>query len=278
MPTRYKAVLAGTVAVLVGAIAWAALPSGPAPTQSMHCPYPRTSAATAVSPADNAPGGGGIRVLERGFTQEGRGASLGAVVENSSHAVAYRTLIRFRVLDAAGKSASAPAFLSPQLVQEIPVILPGQRIGAGTFVYVAETRGLRPTYAQVASFELEIISTHWLPSGTGFAAVTASDLRPNRYDPTDPTEIIIDYTVNSGYCWTFKSRGVAAVFRDAAGTVIGGSLEWASTHGHFVCSPGRYDEWIGATVPQGTDDSRIEFYPYCDPEPKAVSPSIKPFN
>jgi len=30
--------------------------------------------------------------------------------------------------------------------------------------------------------------------------------------------------------------------------------------------------------PGGTDDDRIEIYPYCDPESKAVAPSIKPFN
>jgi hypothetical protein len=279
MPTPPKVLLAGLATILVGGIAWAALPSPHEPAVSVRCPLPRTGAAATASPAESAPGGGGIRVVEHGFTQRDGGVDLGAVVENSSRAVAYRTLVRFRVLDAAGRSASAPESLSPQLVQEIPVILPGQRIGAGTFVYVAEKSILPTTYARVVSVELEIIATHWLPGdGGGFAAVTASELHIRRYEPTDPGQAIIDYTVASGYCSILENRAVAVVYRDASGRLIGGGLVSPQASGKRACSPGRYDQWIGVTVPPGADDARTEIYPYCDPAEKALAPSVNPFN
>lgn len=54
------------------------------------------------------PAGTGLRVREKGFTvigPPGRTVSLGAIVENTSTLVAYRTRITFRVHDTAGRSA-----------------------------------------------------------------------------------------------------------------------------------------------------------------------------
>ena len=118
--------------------------------------------------AASAPGGGGIRVVEQGFSHDPSSAvSLGAMLENTSGTVAYRTALTFRLFDAA--DAELPETGSAALTVEVPVILPGQRVGAGTGTY----RGS----ATVASVEVDLGSTTWAPRealGSTFSPVAAT--------------------------------------------------------------------------------------------------------
>jgi hypothetical protein len=238
-----------------------------------------------ASPATAAPGHGGVRVIERGFSQlrqDGSVVSLGAVVENTSDLVAYRTRITFRALDAQGQLATAAE--STQLRQEIPVILPGQRTVVGVWAYVADRP--RFTKATVASFELELGTTHWWPRagdgsrGNAFAEVTAAYQRTDRYDSASPGSAIVYYAATSMACRTLTSRGVAAVFRDSSGAIVGGTLDNPQTS-EYPCSPGTHAESLGTLglLPPKTDDSRTQVSVFCDLAPKPVTgTSDAPYN
>jgi hypothetical protein len=272
---RSRAVLAVTAAALLpAAVGCVSTPRGRDSGSAMICAV-RQSPPTAPA----SPPGGAVRVVEQGFTQLGSGrsvVSLGAVLENTGEQAAYHTLIKFHVFDEAHQPVSPAG--STQLIQEIPVILPGRRIGVGAFSYVVE--GPHFTRATVASFEVEAVSTQWV-SPQRLASVAASNPRTNHYRPQEAENAVINYTVTSGYCSELHSRGVVAVYRDARGAIVGGNLDWPGTSGRRACSPGSYDEWVGAqgALPPSTDDSRTEIYPYCDPAPKpAIYPGDKPFN
>ncbi len=225
---------------------------------------------TAVSP--QASDGGTVRVVEQGFTQVGQdrgGVSLGAMLENTSKLVAYRTRITFHILDGAGHDAAASH--QTQLIQEIPIILPRQRVGAGTFAYVADA----PQFAKatVATFTLEVSGTQWLPSGAGIPAYHAT------YAGGEPG--VIRYTIANPSCRALESRGVAAVLRDSKGTIVGGALGVVASPQRTPCSPGTYPESMASQgdVPSTADSARTEVFPYCDLSAKPQSlASDAPFN
>jgi hypothetical protein len=118
--------------------------------------------------AVSAPGGGGVQVVEQGFTQDPNSAvSLGAVLENTGSSIAYRTQVAFRLFDAS--HSELPEAGPTKLTVEIPVILPGQRIGTGSGTYSANV--------QVASIEVGLGATTWVPRdavGHSFSPVTAT--------------------------------------------------------------------------------------------------------
>jgi hypothetical protein len=96
------------------------------------------------APADAAPDGGGLRIIEQGYTQLGARSeliSIGAIVENTSTQAAYRTRVTFDFFDAKKQS------LAPKRGQfyhlEIPIILPGQRIPLATWGYIREDETTR---------------------------------------------------------------------------------------------------------------------------------------
>lgn len=141
-------VVLATVVVIVagGRLPWSTDP--PAST----CEIPEHVAGQPGSAA--AAPGGGIHVIEQGFTQDpATGAvHLGAVVENTGTTVAYRTIVIFRLFDATHTELSGSG---DPLTVEIPIILPGQRNGAGIGTYRASAR--------VTSIEISPGSTTWLP-------------------------------------------------------------------------------------------------------------------
>ena len=267
------AVLVAVVALVVAAIVGLAggkLPwsGGPAPSA---CDIPAE-----VSGAQVTDPGGALRVVEQGFTQDANSAvSIGAVVENTSDKVAYRTKVVFRLFDEAhaelADSGAAP------LTVEIPVILPGQRIGTGQGTY------RKP---KVSTTEIEVQATTWVAHDAlgSFSPVTAVYLRTARFNPRIPTSVDVHYDETSTNCRALTSRTTAVVFRDAMGKIVGGSVAapdlpivFRDEQGHDLggekqrppspsCAPGRRETWMVPPTggPATADDARTGIYPYCD--------------
>lgn len=222
-----------------------------------------------------APGGGGLRVVEEGHSNVSRStASFGAIVENTSDLVAYRARITFRPLDANGRSAVIEGS-GELLAQEIPIILPGQRIGVGSSTYVAEERSQPVTVARV---EIEFGAVRWLPEGKNFSIITARHLRTERSrDEADTGSV--HYVAESRYCGGLFTRGVVTVFRDSGGAVVGGSIYRDSSRER--CQPGSTEEHVMAfrSIPREIDDTKTVTYPYCDFVPvQPIRASGTPFN
>ena len=264
------AVVSTVVLVAVGVVVAVAVstrhPEEPATGTS--CDLPASAPAGVSAPGDRAPGGGGLRVVEQGFsplpagTAPVPGVSLGAVLENTSGQVAYRARIRFRVLDTRGVEIPAAGAL---LSQQIPVILPGQRIGVGAWTYVGEEASGTPVTA--GGFEVRIGATEWLPESERgrFAEISTRHQQIERSPATGGTGTI-RYSVESGYCRPLVPRGAGFVFRDSGGAIAGGSFQ---TGGGVRCRPGSSEEAVSSVmgIPAGIDESRTESHPYCDVAP-----------
>jgi hypothetical protein len=216
----------------------------------------------------------GLRIVERGFSPVGIGGtvSLGAIVENTSTLVAYRTRVTLRVFDAQQQSV-VPQSYGRFLRQEIPVILPGQRIGVGASTAVRDGSPGRPV--AVASFEIDLGTPQWWPPDNdahSFGPVTTSHQATKR-DRVEPGSGSVTYTIESAYCAEIAARGVATVFRNGSGAVVGGDLAVDAPGGR--CRPGRFAESSSAfrSIPTDVDDSRTESYPYCDPVTAGPQPT-----
>jgi hypothetical protein len=259
--------------VVAGVIVWEVLPdrslTAPPPCNVPSSLPTRATAMAAVT-------GGGLRVAEQGFTQidgDGKVVSIGILVENTSTMVAYQTPVRFRVYDANHASATPPNS-SGLLSQVIPVIMPGERIGAGAWSYL-QSVGVTDGVATVASVEVELgPSQWWSPQDptAQFAGVLATHVHTKLVTDSGPTYGSVAYTVDSPYCRAVSDRGVATLFRNGAGAIIGGNLASPNVRG---CAPGRAEASasLAAGIPAGIDDSRTTHYPYCDPVPQWADPA-----
>src|SRR3954469_3585140 len=228
-----------------------------------------------------APAPGGIKVVEQGFSQGPSGlVSLGAIVENTGSEVARRIPVRFRLFDAAHHEL--PERKAGDLSVEIPLLLPGQRIGAGTGVYRREI--------SVAGAETAVGSTTWLPRAAvgSLGPVGATYLRTLRFYPDNPVSVDVHYREVSTNCRALTGHDTTVIFRDRAGRIVGGDngsaglpIVFRDVHGKDLggerqfppspsCSPGERETWgipyVGA--PASADDARTEVYPYCDLAPE----------
>ncbi|ADJ44610.1 hypothetical protein AMES_2787 [Amycolatopsis mediterranei S699] len=267
------AAIIGTI-ILLGALVFVAggkLPWTGGPAADQPCDIPGRLPVS--SPAVTS---GLIKVVEQGFSQDPSGlVSLGAVVENTGADVAYRIPVRFRLFDAAHHEL--PETTAGELSVEIPLLLPGRRIGAGTGAYRRNT--------QVIDTEAGAGPNAWLPRAAvgSLTPVTATYVRSKRFYPDNPGYIDVHYRETSANCRALDHRATAAIFRDRTGRIAGGDsgpagapLTFRDTHGHDVvvepqpaagssCSPGERETWVIPSVgaPAGADDSRTEVYPYC---------------
>ncbi|MEV6640829.1 hypothetical protein [Amycolatopsis sp. NPDC051371] len=261
--------------VLLGAIvvsAGAKLPWFEGSPSDNSCDIPdRAPASSPVAPAT-----GGIEVVDQGFSQGPFDlVSLGAVLENSSAEVAYRITVRFRLFDAARHEL--PEVTPGELSVEVPLLLPGQRIGAGTGAHKHDIR--------VADVEAGVGSNTWLPRAAvgSLGPVGATYLRTSRYYPDNPAYVDVHYRETFPNCRALASSGTAVVFRDRTGRIVGGDhgpadmpLTFRDTHGNDIvverqppvsksCTPGERETWVIPYVggPAAADDARTEVYPYC---------------
>ncbi|MEC3982450.1 hypothetical protein [Amycolatopsis sp. H20-H5] len=261
-----------TVVLAGGRLPWTSTPH--------RCDIPASVAGGAVS-SSAAPGGGGVRVIEQGFTgAEDHSVSLGAIVENSSTSVAYRTRVTFRTFDAEHNLLPPTEGSVDRRLVEIPVILPGQRTGVGLSTLMTRS-------TEIASFEVEMGTTTWVSRpalGQDYEPTTGAYLRVLRFNPKTPFNVDIHYKETSPSCRSLGSRRTATVFRDAGGKIVGGSLdspggliifrdeqgrdlggEWTLPAGQS-CDQGERETWLtpSVPVPAVAADARTEVYPYCD--------------
>src|SRR4051812_6710773 len=110
-----------------------------------------------------APSGGGLTVRETGFSPstDGSRVSVGAVIENGTAEVAYRTRVIFRAFTADGRPAIADSEQYRYFV-EIPIIRPNEKVPVGDYVNVDPASfnqtGVR---LRVAKAALELVRTQW---------------------------------------------------------------------------------------------------------------------
>jgi hypothetical protein len=221
-------------------------------------------------PAKAAPGGGGIEVAEKGVSSSGL-ASMGAALRNTSDQVAYRTRVTLKVVVSVDGLPPGP-IQGPSMTMEIPVMLPGQRVGIGRpLINVSATN-------KVTSADVDLQTTTWSPNGAfgGFAPITDTYDSTSRVHSSPPADSV-QYTENSANCRALSSRRTAVVFRDATGKIVGGDLVPPDGKGNPAgspqqppaspsCSTGERSTWIVPlqNIPQNADDKRTELYSYCD--------------
>jgi hypothetical protein len=255
--------------------------SGCEPDSSPHaqtspCDVPSAVPTGTDSPADQAPGGGGLQVVDHGYTQVAGNSyvSLGAFVRNTSSRIAYRTEVTLRVSDSQGRTAVDP-LNAAQLVLEIPVITPGQQVAVGSSAGLRTDRTPNGAPDKVASFDVVLGSTLWLPTAdaASFPSFTTTYRRMER-NQVQPASGSLWYSVTSTSCRPLVSRGTVAVFVNQAGAVVGGALDPDNSSPR--CGTAGYDESLIAvqSIPTSIDDAKTQVSPYCDLA--AVGGDLKP--
>jgi hypothetical protein len=206
-----------------------------------------------------------LKVVEAGFTQVGpppAKVSMGAVVENNGTRVAYRTRVAFHARDARGGNAVAESARA-RLVQEVPIIRPGERVAVGTAVAVSAAGLPGEAPARATRMSVEADATQRLEP-TGFAALT-TDVTTGRSGRAEDGSTSVDFNVTSLWCGDLVSRGTSVVFRDKAGAIVGGDLVNITAGGG--CGPGtsgQQAETSERSVPVQADLDRTEVTQYCD--------------
>jgi hypothetical protein len=258
------------VMIVAGALSGCRILGGSPSALPTPCAVPTALPAHPDAPAASAPGGGGLSVVETGFTQSlagrGKAVSIGATVANSSSMIAYRTRVRFHVLDSRAASAVA-TYSGEALYQVIPVIMPGQRIGAAAFTDLL-TNPITGVATTVASVRVELDTTQWwspTEAGPALAAVPAKHVSTQR-STVQTDSGVVKFSATSPYCRSVSDRGVATVFRNQTGAIVGGNFFWTASH---ECSAGAYAQSVTtmAPIPSNVDDALTQDYPYCDPVP-----------
>jgi hypothetical protein len=238
------------------------------------CTTPAGVRAGKAGPATQAPSGGGLQIAEKGFTQMGVDAdtvSVGVVLENVSSQVAYRTRITFRLFDDQRRSVTPPTD-DKRLSLEVPVIFPHQRVVAGKAQHIDEARS--GTTFRVAGFNIDLGDTQWLSPNDAkrSLAQTSIDSQRARRLAEDSGDVV--FTLRSAYCRVIPLRGVALVFRNSAGVVVGGSFDAAPPGGY--CRPGVTEDELAMALegmPRDADLTKTEVSPYCDISRPTLAPS-----
>ncbi|MEV0897732.1 hypothetical protein [Actinoplanes sp. NPDC049802] len=211
----------------------------------------------------------GVRVVETGFTRVGgfgtAKVSMGALIRNDSDKVAYRTLVTFDAVDAAGRSVihDDHRLFRTQLV---PVISPGDTLPVGSASLLDEAAQSRES--QIASINVTAHVIQWLdpnPRAEGLAKVTAEVVAGSgKRDDSGKGEITYDF--ESPSCAPMTSRGVSMVFHSESGDILGGSL--ASPTSWLTCEPGinsgKREIISQSDIPAGADLDRTSITVYCD--------------
>ena len=269
--TKRKLLLSIIVVVVVAAagITAVVLSTSGDESASKPCDIPNSVQEQPAS-AKTAPGGGGIEVADKGFSSSGL-VSMGAVLRNTSDHIAYRTRIMLNVIAVINGLPQGP-MQGSLTTMEIPVMLPGQRVGVGRpLINVNATN-------KVISADVDVQTTTWLPNGAlgGFTPPTDTYESTSRVKVSPPADAV-RYTERSTNCRAQFSRRTAVVFRDANGKIVGGDLVPPDGKGNPAgspqqppaspsCSPGERSTWIVPLqdIPQNADDKRTELYSYCD--------------
>jgi hypothetical protein len=224
-----------------------------------------------VTPPSGAPTGpgAGVTVVEHGHTRIPSAdtvVSMGAVLQNTTGKVAYRTRVTFDVLDGAGTSVvweNQRNFM----IQEVAVILPGAKVTVGDAL--ALTQSARQDPGKVARVAITAVVSRWLDPGDGNDGLgaIATKVVPGQGQRDAAGSGSVSFTTTNANCAPMVSRGTSMIFRDAAGKVVGGSL--STTPAATACRPG-----AGTTpdvaraslrsIPETADLDKTDVTAYCD--------------
>ncbi|MFG2039121.1 hypothetical protein, partial [Dactylosporangium sp. NPDC048998] len=198
----------GVIALSLAAVMAAACTTGPHPEPQPTSAAPSTSAtAPACSP----------RVLESGFARKGADFWYGFIVENPCDQAAVQNLVTVQPMTASGTPAGEPQ----TGLANVPVLLPGQRLGIGGLLHVLQGADT------VATLSFNIPDNDLLPAGFFKAWPRSATARNVTYGPPDAGgyvsttfEIVTD-PPNTPMC-----QPVAHIIaRDKAGHIVYGNLE-----------------------------------------------------
>ncbi|BCY05677.1 hypothetical protein L3i22_007650 [Actinoplanes sp. L3-i22] len=204
-------------------------------------------------------------VVDHGFTEVGGrfNVSLGGLVRNTSEKIAYRTEVRLRITDGQGRDAVHPS-QAAWLLQEIPVIRPGEVAAIGVTLNTRTDVSPDETPDRVTSFAVKLGSSTWLPveDGAWFPAfpVTVERIERNGAASVDGG---VRYSVASTACRQMIARGTGAVFLDKSGAVVGGLIDVAG--GAIHCGKSGFtDKTVASDIPLGIDEAKTVVTEYCD--------------
>ncbi|GLY36606.1 hypothetical protein Amsp01_026300 [Amycolatopsis sp. NBRC 101858] len=171
---------------------------------------------------------------------------MGAVLRNTGDRIAHRTRVTLKVVVSVDGLPPGP-IQGPLMTREIPVLMPGQRVGVGRPLVDISAAN------RVVSADVEVGTTTWLPAD------------------------VVRYTESSANCRALTARRTAVVFRDVNGKIVDGGLLPPDGKGNPAgssqqapsspsCSPGERSTWVVPlqNIPPGTDDKRTELFSYCD--------------
>jgi hypothetical protein len=249
---------------------------------------------SAIPSSDVEPGpgpSGALTVSEIVFDQtseySGR-TRIAAVIENTSPLTAYHIPVLFDVLDKSGTSISHANTRHWQHV-EIPVLVPGQRIGVAAELNVQNFHQWKKDgiyrypegkdYAVVAKAEISFGDSQWESAeaaGEHLLPETRTIIKALRRPSEGSMSIGIDALALSPYCEDVRGRGIVILYRDSSGALLGGEMDLRYVRQEKIprltsmCySPVTIHRlsynWLGK-LPVGTDADRTEVYFYCDPK------------
>jgi hypothetical protein len=226
----------------------------------------------------------GLQIVEQGLSRVGpfgsAKASMGVMLRNQTGKVAYRTLVTLDAVDANGRTVVAPIHqLYRTLV--VPLILPGESIAIGSAVALDDLTQRQGNQAARISITIQV--SQWLEAGdgnSGLGRVAATVVNGSgKRDDSGQGEVA--YGIDSTNCSRMAPRGVALVFRDRSGAIVGGSLD--SPPPLDTCEPGlttgRKSSLTQSDIPEAADLDRTAVSIYCDfGHPQVTLSSGVPYN
>jgi hypothetical protein len=194
----------------------------------------------------------GLTVAEQGFSRIGGWSfSAGALVaDRSPEWAAYRTTVSLRLLDFSGGVVVA---LPERL---LPMVLPGARLPVGAVIDVPPDRA-----AAVTGFSLAFGTTHWVRPEPRNPLFRRFDVLPEPAGP-GPPDFLLPANAGPAPCEGLSPTGAALVYRNGAGTVIGG--EAVPYSGEYCAGTHAGDTVTAKHLPPTTDPPRTEIVIYCD--------------
>ncbi|WP_031466800.1 hypothetical protein [Sciscionella sediminilitoris] len=266
-----KPLLIGAVVVVVVAVAavvTVVLVNQNSTPVAQPCDIPQSVREQPAS-AKTAPSGGGVEVVDSGFSQVPE-ITMGAVLRNTSDRIAYRTKVAFRPVISINGAAPKPLGNS-LMTTEIPVLQPGEQIGIGRVF------GSNTTW-HLTKVDIDLQNTTWLAKGAlGRFAQAKDTVTDFTRAGASPPNDVVHYTEKSASCRPLANRHSAVVYRDASGKIIGGDFAAPDGKGNAgagnlkpvsspSCTPGERDTWIVpfTEIPKAADKQRTEVSSYCD--------------
>jgi hypothetical protein len=148
-----------------------------------------------------------------------------------------------------------------------PVILPGATVAVGDALALEPVERGSPAVT-VARISISTKVSQWLEPGggnRGLGAVTATVVAGTGKRDAEGSGSM-RFSANSANCADLVSRGTSMIFRDASGTIVGGSL--STDLPLNACDAGASGEdTAGSTlrsIPAAADLDRTQITAYCD--------------